>query len=75
VKVTIWTVAVAEQIEGAPGLSLVSTPSQPPEPEAVANHALYSAVNWACVRQALDAVALVGQVSITGGMLDTVKVA
>ena len=69
------TVAVAEQIVGGPVLLLVSTPPQPPEPEAVANHALYSAVSCACVRQMLDAVALVGQVSTTGGMDDTVKVA
>lgn len=74
-NVTVWLIAVAEQIEGAPGLLLVSTPLQPPEPEAVANHALYSAVSWACVRHALDAVALTGQVSTTGGVLDTVKVA
>ena len=74
-NVTVWLIAVAEQIEGAPGLLLVSTPPQPPVPEAVANHALYWAVSWACVRQALEAVALTGQVSMTGGMEDTEKVA
>ena len=69
------TVSVAEQIVGGPVLLLVSTPPQPPEPEAVANHALYSAVSWVCVRQTLDAVALVGLVSTTGGTFDTVKLA
>jgi hypothetical protein len=75
VNVTVWLIAVAEQIEGAPVLLLVSTPPQPPEPEAVASHALYCAVNWACVKQGLDAVALTGQLSTTGGVDDTEKLA
>ena len=69
------TVSVAEQIDGGVPPLCVSMPPQPPVPNAVANHALYSAVSWVCVRQALDAVALVGQVSTTGGTEDTVKVA
>lgn len=67
--------AVAEQIVGGAPPSLVKTPLQPPLAVAVASHALYCAVNWACVKQGLDAVALTGQLSTTGGFDDTEKLA
>ena len=66
--------AVAEQMDGAPGLLFVSTPLQPPDAVAVASHVAYAASSWACVKQAL-AVDGIGQVSTTVGGAVTVKVA
>lgn len=68
------TVVEPPQADGAPVLLLVNTPLQPPVPVAVANHVAKALFTAACVWQAA-AVVFVGQVSTTGGILDTVKVA
>ena len=62
------------QAKGAPVLSLVNTPLQPPVAETVANQVENAAFTAACVWQAATVV-LVGQIRLTVGAAGTVKVA
>lgn len=68
------TVAEPPQSKGAPVLSLVKTPLQPPLAEAVANQAekavLIAAWDWQAAT-----VVFVGQVRLTVGAASTKKVA
>jgi hypothetical protein len=68
------TVVEPPQADGAPVLLFVKTPLQPPLALAVASQVAKAEFTAACVWHA-ETVVLVGQVSITGGVFDTVNVA
>jgi hypothetical protein len=68
------TVVEPPHADGAPVLSFVNTPLHPPDPDAVANHALKAEFTCACVKQAAVAV-LTGHVNDTTGGAFTVNVA
>jgi hypothetical protein len=68
------TVVEPPQAEGAPVLLFVNTPLQPPVPETVASQLAKAVFTAACVWQA-STVLFTGQVSVAGGIEETVKVA